>query len=80
MYNLTTKQIIQKVIKISSKISVKTILMTKPVILNPNSQKVKKKQTIVGFGSKILKFYLRIKTFLQMLEKKYFLQNFVRLY
>ena len=54
--------------------------MTKPVVLNPNSQKTNKRQTIVGFGSKILKFYLRIKTFLQMLEKKYFLQNFVRLY
>ena len=28
-----------KVMKISSKISVKTILVTKPVILGPNSQK-----------------------------------------
>ena len=38
MYNLRIKQII-KVIKISPKISGKTILMTKSVILIPNSQK-----------------------------------------
>ena len=31
---------IKQVIKISSKTSVKTILMTNPVILNSNSQKV----------------------------------------
>ena len=52
-YNLRIKWII-KVIKFSSKISVKIILMTKPVILNPNRQKAKKMQTVVGFGSKIL--------------------------
>ena len=56
--------------KISPKISVKTILMTIPVILNPNSQKTNKRQTIVGFGIKSLKFCLRIKTFVQMLEKQ----------
>ena len=44
--------------------------MTKPVILNLNNQKTNKSQTIVGFGSKILKFCLKIKTFLQMLEKQ----------
>ena len=47
--------------------------MTKQVILNPKNQKTNKRQAIVGFGSKILKFCLRIKTFLQMLEKKSFL-------
>ena len=59
-----------KVIQVSSKVNVKTILMTKPVILNPNDQKTNKRQTIVGFGSKSLKFCIRIKTFLQMLEKE----------
>ena len=49
--------------------------MIKPVILNPNTQKTNKRQTIVGFGSTILKFCLRIKIFLQMLEKKSFFQN-----
>ena len=47
--------------------------MTKPVILspnNPNSQKINKRQTIVGFGSKILKFCLRIKIFVQIKEKE----------
>ena len=44
--------------------------MTKPVILNPNNQKVNKTQNIVGFGSKVIKFCLRIKTFPQMLEKQ----------
>ena len=46
--------------------------MTKPVILNRNSEKTNNRQTIVGFSSKILKFCLRIKTFLQMLEKEVF--------
>ena len=50
--------------------------MTKPVILNPNSQKTNKRQTIVGFSSKILKLCLTIKTFLQMLEKEVFLAKF----
>ena len=59
-----------KVIKVSSKVCVKTILMTKPVILNPTSQKTNKRQTIVVFSSKILKFCPRIKIFLQMLEKE----------
>ena len=53
-----------------SKTSVKTILMTKPLILNPNGQKTNKRQTIVGFGRKILKICLRAKTFLQMFKKK----------
>ena len=43
--------------------------MTKPVILNPNKQETNKRQTIVSFSGKILKFCLRIKTLLQMLEK-----------
>ena len=38
--------------------------------MNPNSQKTNKGQTNADFGSKILKFCLRIKTFLQMLEKE----------
>ena len=50
--------------------------MTKTVILNPNSQKTNKRQTIVFFSSKILKFCLRIKTFLQMLEKEVFFVKF----
>ena len=61
-----------KVIKTSSKISLKTILMKKPVILNPNSQKTNKRKTIVYFDSKILEFCLRIKRFLQMLENEVF--------
>ena len=69
MYNLRIKQI-TKVIKISPKISVKTILMTKSVIMIPNSQKTNKSETIVGFGSKSLKFCLRIKKFAQMLERE----------
>ena len=75
MYNLQTQEII-KVIKVSSKISVKIILMTKPIILNPNNQKTNKRQIIVGFGGKFLKFCLRIKTFLQMLEKEIFFAKF----
>ena len=43
--------------------------MTKPVILIPNSQKTKK-QTVVGLSGKSLKFCLRIKIFVQMLEKE----------
>ena len=70
MYNLI------KAIKVSSKVSVKTILMTKPVILNPNIQKTNKRQTIVSFGSKILKFCLRIKAFLQMFEKEVLFAKF----
>ena len=62
--------------KISPKISEKPILITKPVILSPNSQKTNKRQTIVGFRSKILKFCLRIKTFVQMLEKEVFFVKF----
>ena len=50
--------------------------MTKPVILSPNSQKTIKRQTIVGFGSKSLKFYFRIKTFVQMLEKEVLFAKF----
>ena len=69
-----------KVIKITPKISVKIILVAKTVILNPKSKKINKSQTIVGFGCKILKFCLRIKTFLQMLEKEVFLQNLARWY
>ena len=75
MYNLQIQEII-KVIKVSSKISVKIILMTKPIILNPNNQKTNMRQIIVGFGGKFLKFCLRIKTFLQMLEKEIFFAKF----
>ena len=50
--------------------------MTKPVILSPNSQITIKRQTIVGFGSKSLKFYFRIKTFVQMLEKEVLFAKF----
>ena len=75
MYNLQIQEII-KVIKVSSKISVKIILMTKPIILNPNNQKTNKRQIIVGFGGKFLNFCLRIKTFLQMLEKEIFFAKF----
>ena len=64
--NLSIKKQIIKVIEISSKISVKTILMTKPVILSPNSQKANRRQTIVSFGSKILKLCPRIKTYVEM--------------
>ena len=64
--NLSIKKQIIKVIEISSKISVKTILMTKPVILSPNSQKSNRRQTIVGFGSKILKPCPRVKTYVEM--------------
>ena len=64
--NLSIKKQIIKVIEISSKISVKTILMTKAVILRPNSQKANKRQTIAGFGSKILKLCPRIKTYVEM--------------
>ena len=50
--------------------------MTKPVILSSDSQKTNKRQTIVGFGSKSLKFCLRIKTFVQMLEKEVLFAKF----
>ena len=50
--------------------------MRKPLILKPNVQKTNKRQTIVGFGSKTLKFCLRIKTLLQMLEKEVFFAKF----
>ena len=50
--------------------------MTKPVILNPNSQKANKRQNIVDSGSKIIKFCLRIKTSLQMLQKEVFFAKF----
>ena len=69
------KQMI-KVIKISPKISVRTILITKPVILSHNGQKASKRQTIVGFSNKILEFCLRIKTFVRMLEKEFFFAKF----
>ena len=65
-----------KVIKISPKIRVKTILMTKPVILSPNSQKLNKRQTILGFGSKSLKFCFTIKIFVPMLEKEVLFTKF----
>ena len=58
--------------KSSSKISVKTILITKSVVLSPNNQKTNKRQTTVSFRSKFLKFCLRIKTFVQILEKTSF--------
>ena len=57
------------------RISLKTILMTKPVILIRNSQKTKR-QTIVGFSSRSLKFCLRIKIFVQMLEKEVLFAKF----
>ena len=75
MYNLRIKLII-KVIKISSKISVKTILMTKPVILNPNSPKTNKRQNIVDSAGKIPKFCLRIKISLKILQKEVFFAKF----
>ena len=62
--------------KISPKISVKTILVTKPVILSPDSKIANIRQTVVGFGSKVLKFCLRIKTFVQMLEKEVLFAKF----
>ena len=68
MYNSRIKLIVEA-IKISPKISVKSILMTKQVILSsnsPNNRKTNKRQTIAGFGSKMLKFCLRIKIFVQM--------------
>ena len=66
-----------KVIKISPKISAKTMLMIKPIILTPNSRKTKKRQNVVGFGSKILKFCLRIQIFVQMSEKEVLFAKFV---
>ena len=57
------------------RISLKTILVTKPVILIRNSQKTKR-QTIVGFSSRSLKFCLRIKIFVQMLEKEVLFAKF----
>ena len=50
--------------------------MAKPVILSPNSQKINKRQTIVCFGSKILKLYRRIKRLVQMLEKEFLFTKF----
>ena len=70
--NLKIKQTI-KVIQISPKINVKTILIEKSIVLSPKSQKTI--ETIVSFGSKILRFCLKIKTFTQMLKKKPFLQK-----
>ena len=49
--------------------------MTKPVILIPNSQKTKR-QTVEGFSSKSLKFCLRIKVLVQMLEKEVLFAKF----
>ena len=49
--------------------------MRKPVIVIPNSQKTKR-QTIVGFSSKSLKFCLRIKIFVQMLKKEVLFAKF----
>ena len=48
--------------------------MTKPVILNPKSQKADKRQTTASFDSNVLKFCLRIKAFLQMLKKVFFVE------
>ena len=50
--------------------------MTKPVILSPSSQRTNKRQTIVGVGSKILKLCLRIRTFVQLLEKEVLFAKF----
>ena len=61
--------------QISPKISVKTILIEKSIVLSPKSQKTNIIETIVSFGSKILRFCLKIKTFTQMLKKKPFLQK-----
>ena len=58
-------------------ISAKTMLMTKPIILTPYSHKTKKRQNIVGFGSKILKFCLRIQIFAQMSEKEVLFAKFM---
>ena len=46
--------------------------------MNPNSPNIKtnKRQTIVGFASKVLKLCLRIKIFVQMLEKEVFSEKF----
>ena len=52
------------------------MFMTKPVMLRLSSQKINKRQTITGFGSKILKFCLRIKTSAQMLEKEVLFAKF----
>ena len=57
-------------------ISVKTILMTKPVIMSPKSQKTNKRQIIVAFDNKSLKVCLKIKTFVQMLEKEVLFAKF----
>ena len=59
------------------KISAKTMPMTKPMILTPYSDKTKKRQNIVGFGSKILKFCLRIQIFAQMSEKEVLFAKFM---
>ena len=53
-------------------ISVKIILTRKPVILSPNSQKTNKGQTAVGF----VKFCLRIKIFVLILEKEVLFAKF----
>ena len=50
--------------------------MTKPVILNPTSQKTSKRQTTVSCSRKILKICRRIKIFLQILEKEVFFAKF----
>ena len=50
--------------------------MTKPVILRPNSRRTNQRQQILGFGGKILKFCLRIKTFVEMLEKEVLFAKF----
>ena len=49
--------------------------MTKLAILNPNSQETNKRErTIAGFAS--FKFCLKIKTFLQIVEKEGFFAKF----
>ena len=37
------------------------------------------RQTIVGFGGKIVEFCLRIKTFIQMLEKEFLFAKFMKM-
>ena len=46
--------------------------MTKPVILSPNSQKINKRQTILGFA----RFCFTIKIFVPMLEKEVLFTKF----
>ena len=50
--------------------------MTEPVMLRLSSQKTNKRQTIAGFGKKILKFSLRIKKSVPMLEKEVLFAKF----